>query len=115
VRNLDIKVFDPTDGFRLLGVVSGIQQAEKGVSIPGGYETKDGGTLEIDFSGGCEDAQPLKDFLEPQLRAAKDKTLDLGFTIAFADAGLSLSGEAPAKLGERLTRFGAGAAYVAIR
>jgi hypothetical protein len=59
VQSLRIKVFDPTDGFRLLGLVAGVQQAEKHVAIQGGYETTAGGNLDIDFGRGCEDAQPL--------------------------------------------------------
>lgn len=114
LRTLDLKLFDPADAFRLLGLVGAIQQAEKKVVMTGGYETTDGAILEISFEGPPADAQPVKDFLEPQLRAAKDKDISVNFSIVFTDDGLSLNGDAPEKLAERLTKFGTGAAYVAI-
>jgi hypothetical protein len=82
--------------------------------ITGSYETAEGGMLEIEFTGPTADAQPVKDFLDPQLRAAKEKDLSARFDIRFDDTGLSLAGDIPEKLAERLTRFGTGAAYVAI-
>jgi hypothetical protein len=114
IRSMELRLFDATDAFRLLGLVSAVQGATKQVFLTGGYETTDGGTLQFDFSGPPADAQPIKEFLEPQLRAAKDKDLSARFEIQFNDAGLSLAGDAAEKLAERLTRFGTGAAYVAI-
>ena len=114
IRAMDLKLFDPSDAFRLLGLVGAITQADKKVVITGGYETTDGGIMELNFEGPPADAQPIKDFLDPQLRAAKDKDLSVTFSIAFADDGLGLTGDAPEKLAERLTKFGTGASYVAI-
>ena len=82
--------------------------------MTGGYETTDGAIMELNFEGSPADAQPVKDFLDPQLRAAKDKDLCVTCSIAFTEDGLPLAGDAPEKLAERLTKFGTGAAYVAI-
>jgi hypothetical protein len=101
-------------GYAGLGLVAAIQGAAKQVVLSGSYETTDGGTLEIEFTGPPADAQPVKDFLDPQLRAAKDKTLSVRFDIRFDAAGLTLAGDVAEKLAERLTKFGTGAAYVAI-
>ncbi len=109
-----MRLFDATDAFRLLGLVAAIQGAAKQVALSGGYVTTDGGSLTIDFTGPPADAQPIKDFLDPQLRAAKEKDIEARFDIRFEDAGLALAGDAAEKLGERLTRFGTGAAYVSI-
>jgi hypothetical protein len=114
IRTLELRLFDATDAFRLLGLVAAIQGATKQVVLTGSYETTDGGTLELEFTGPPADAQPVKDFLDPQLRAAKDKTLSARFEIRFDGAGLTLAGDTAEKLAERLTRFGTGAAYVAI-
>ncbi len=114
IRAMDLKLFDPSDAFRLLGLVGAIQHADKKVVMTGGYETTDGGIMELNFEGPPADAQPIKDFLDPQLRAAKDKDLSVTFSIAFAEDGLGLAGDAPEKLAERLTKFGTGASYVAI-
>ena len=70
-----------------------------------------GSSLAIEYRGTPADAQPLKDFLEPQLRAAKEKNMEARFEIGFSE-GLPLSGDAPEKLTEQLTRFATGSAYV---
>lgn len=108
---LILKLYDPTDAFRVMAMVGSLPKATKAVHIAGGYETADGGTLEISFDGPVSDAQPLKDFLEPQLRAAKEKDLEVILTVTFTD-GLDLSGTEPEQLTERLGKFGSSAAFV---
>jgi hypothetical protein len=111
ISMLHLKLYDAVDAFRLLGLISGIPKADKSVHITGGYETAEGGTLEITFTGPVADAQPVKDFLDPQLRAAREKDVSVTLTLTFSE-GLPLAGDAPEKLTERLSRFGTGAAYV---
>lgn len=111
LAEVTLRVFDATDGFRLMGAVNAVPGAAKSMRIDGGYETMEGGTTELTFSGPIVDAQPVKDFLEPQLRAAKDKDVRLVFEMRFAD-GLALGGDAPEALTERLARYSSGAAYV---
>jgi hypothetical protein len=112
IATLTIRMFDATDAFRLLGVVAAVRSADqKQVVLEGGYETKGGSSVEVAYKGTPQDAQPLKDFLDPQLRAANEKNLQARFEMGFTD-GLPLAGEAPEKLAEQLTRFATGAAYV---
>ena len=111
VGTLIIRLFEAGDAFRLLGAVGAVSGAEKIVTIAGGYETRDGGCFELEFRGPVSDAQPLKEFLEPQLRDAASKNLEAGFELVFAE-GLPMQGDAPEKLTERLARFASGAAYV---
>ena len=108
---LTIRLFEAGDAFRLLGAVGAVSGAEKIVTIAGGYETRDGGSFELEFRGPVSDAQPLKEFLEPQLRDATSKNLEASFALTFAE-GLPMQGDAPEKLTERLARFASGAAYV---
>jgi hypothetical protein len=72
--------------------------------------------MELVFHGSPEDALPVKDFLVPQLNAAaaaqKERDVSATFELVF-ETGLSLSADAPEKLGERLGKFASGAAYVA--
>ena len=56
----------------------------------GEYETSTGSTLAIEYRGSPADAQPLKDFLEPQLRAAKEKTMQARFEIGMVSLSPSL-------------------------
>ena len=108
---LTIRMFEAGDAFRLLGAVGAVPGAGKIVTIAGGYETREGGSFELDFRGPVTDAQPVREFLEPQLRDASSKTLDTGFELTFTD-GLSMQGDGAEKLTERLSRFASGAAYV---
>jgi hypothetical protein len=111
LAQLSLRLFEPGDGFRLMGAVNAVNGATKVVRLHGGYETNDRGTLQFEFAGPINDALPIKDFLDPQFRAAKDRDFDLAFDLDFAD-GLSLGGDAPEKLTERLARYSSGAAYV---
>ena len=108
---LTVRMFEAGDGFKLLGAVGAVPGAAKVVTLTGGYETADGGSFELEFRGSVSDAQPVKDFLLPQLRAAESRTLEAGFELTF-DEGLPMAGDAAEKLTERLSRFAGGAAYV---
>ena len=108
---LTISMFEAGDAFRLLGAVGAVSGAEKTVIITGGYETRDGGSFELEFRGPVLDAQPVKEFLEPQLRDASSKNLEAGFELTFAE-GLSMQGDTADKLTEKLAKFASGAAYV---
>ncbi|WP_459934295.1 hypothetical protein [Fundidesulfovibrio butyratiphilus] len=47
--------------------------------MQGEYETRDGSTLRVDFTGIIADALLVKDFLDPQLRATDEKTWKSNF------------------------------------
>ena len=108
---LAIRMFEAGDAFRLLGAVGAVSGAEKTVTFEGGYETRNGGSFELEFRGPVADAQPVREFIEPQLRDASARTLQAGFELVFAE-GLAMQGDAAEKLTERLSRFASGAAYV---
>ena len=108
---LTIRMFEAGDAFRLLGAVGAVSGAEKSVTITGGYETREGGSFQLEFRGPVPDARPVREFLEPQLRDASSRDLEAGFELTFED-GLSMQGDAAEKLTERLARFASGAAYV---
>ena len=113
IGTLTIGMFEPGDAFRLLGSVGSVSGAKKRVAIEGGYETRDGGEFSMEFNGPIPDAQPLREFLEPQLRDAKSGSgsLQTDFELTF-DEGLEMSGDGPEKLTDHLVRFASGAAYV---
>ena len=108
---LTLRMFEAGDAFRLLGAVGAVSGADKSVTIKGGYETRESGSFEFEFRGPVSDAQPVKEFLEPQLRAASSKSLEGGFQLTFTE-GLSMQGDVAEKLTERLSRFASGAAHV---
>ena len=82
-----------------------------GVTLTGGYVTQEGGEMQLEFTGAPGDAMPVKDFLVPQLNAARERDVQATFVLTF-NPGLPLAGDAAEKLGERLAKFASGAAYV---
>ena len=111
VRLLSIRMFEAGDAFRLLSAIGAVSGASKEVRFTGGYETRDGGSFSLEFNGPTADAQPVKEFLEPQLRAAQTQDLEVEFALTFEN-GLPMKGDAAEKLTDRLSRFASGAAYV---
>jgi hypothetical protein len=111
LASLRLRIFEVADAFKLLSAVGTIGGAEKKVTLSAEYETTEGSSFEMEFNGLPQDAGPLKEFLEPQFRAAKEKKLDATYLITFSE-GLALGGDAPEKLAEKLARFATGAAFV---
>ena len=111
IRLLSIRMFEAGDAFRLLAAIGAVSGASKVVSFTGGYETRDGGSFALEFTGPVADAQPVREFLEPQLRAAQSQDLEVRFALTFEN-GLPMQGDAAEKLGDRLSRFASGAAWV---
>jgi len=111
VQVLSIRLFDATDAFRMVGSVNAEKNCAKQVKLSGGYVTQDGGEMQLEFKGSPNDAMPVKDFLVPQLNAARERNVEAIFEFTFSPA-LPLSGDAADKLTERLAKFASGAAHV---
>ena len=111
IGELSIQLFEASDAFRVFSAIGAVSGAEKIVKLTGGYETTEGGSFELEFRGSVSDAQPVKEFLDPQLRAAITQTIETAFRLTFAQ-GLSMQGDVAEKITERLARFASGAAYV---
>lgn len=109
---LDIQLFESRDTFPMVRAVNAVAGATKTVQLHGGYETPDGGQFAlVEFNGSPSDAQPVREFLEPQFRAAASADIEATFTVHFT-AGLSMSDNDPEALAEQLTRYASGAAHV---
>jgi hypothetical protein len=111
VKVLSIRLFDALDAFRMLSSAQAEKGCGKKVLIEGAYVTQEGSELQLKFEGIPADALPVKDFLTPQLNAARERDMAATFTLSFAP-GLPMAGDAPEKLAERLAKFVSGAAYV---
>jgi hypothetical protein len=111
VQVLSVRLFDATDAFRMLGSVNAEKGCTKQVTLTGGYVTTEGGEMQLEFIGAPGDALPVKDFLVPQLNAARERDVQATFILTF-NPGLPLAGDAADKLTERLAKFASGAAYV---
>ncbi len=111
LASVTISPFDYADAFKLLPVAEGVPDATKHVEMEGDLVTAAGGELSLRAEGTLTEMKGLREFVEPQLRAASEKRLDVVIRLDFA-AGLPLDGDAPERIIERLTRFGAAAAFV---
>lgn len=108
---LSLRLFDVGDAFKLLSAVKGVPAAARSMEMTASYETREESLVEIHFRGVPADAEPLKEFLDPQFRDAKEADLNVVYTLSF-EGGLELGGDQPEKLAERLTKFATGAAFV---
>jgi hypothetical protein len=111
LSRLVLRPFEPNDAFTLSGLVELVPNARKTHRFEAEYEGKAGGSCRLEFEGNGEEAKPVREFLKAQLAAAADSRLDCHLELVF-EQGLSLAGEAPIQLIERLARAGAGAAQV---
>lgn len=111
IRSLTLRLFDVVDAFRLVGLAGTVPRADRRVKLDGSYVTTAGSECQIEFGGSLEDVKPLRDFLEPQLRAAAERDVRVELALTFTD-GLPLAGDAPEQLTGLLTRAGSGAAHV---
>lgn len=108
---LSLRVFDSSDGFKLLAAINNASNAEKHVKLTAAYETPKGSSFSMEFDGQVSDVQPIKDFLEPQLRAASETDVEITLTLTYPN-GLDLNGDEPEKMTEKLARYATGAAFV---
>ena len=108
---LTIRMFEARDAFPMVNAVNAVDGATKTIRFEGGYETREDGSFELAFRGPPSDAQPVREFLQPQFRDAAASTIEASFTLEFAD-GLPLDGDDPEQLADQLTRFAGGAAHV---
>lgn len=65
----------------------------------------------IEFDGRLDKANPVKSFLEPNIRAAEDVIFTARYTLMF-DPALSMKADTPENLARNLTKAGGGEAYV---
>ena len=108
---LSLRIFDSSDGFKLLGAINNATNAEKQVKLTAAYETKNGSSFSMEFDGQVSDVLPVKEFLQRQLPAASETDVELALTLTYRN-GLDLDGDEPEKMTEKLARFASGAAFV---
>ncbi len=112
IRTLNVRMFEPKEALRFINTVQSVSGAGRKVTVIGGYKTRAGGCLRLEFQGAVEDAQPLQEFLISQLREADSVDFDVGFELSFKD-GLLMDSDRVEELTKHLCRFAEdSAAYV---
>lgn len=104
VASLDIRPFDAGDALKLMSVVGSVPNATKTVEMTIAYETSSGSSADLTYRGTLDDALPIKDFADPQLRAAAERDVSVKYVLTFTPP-LLLGGDGPQKLIERLSRL----------
>jgi hypothetical protein len=111
VDRIVIRLFEYGDAFKLIPIANTIAGTKRSVKLAGTFITTQDSEMEFEFTGTAQDASTMKDYLEPQFRAAKETDLQTHISFDF-DGGLALDGDAADKFIEKLTRFASAAAYV---
>lgn len=111
VDHVAIRLFEYGDAFKLIPIANSIAGTKRSVTLEGGYTTAQDSEMMFEFKGEAQDASTIKDYLEPQFRAAKVTDLKASILFDF-EGGLALDGDAADKFIEKLTRFASAAAYV---
>ncbi|BEU20012.1 DUF499 domain-containing protein [Paraburkholderia sp. 22B1P] len=113
VLRLALTPFEVGHFFMLLNVVEAVPGATKKANATIEFETAAQSIITMTIEGAVSDAKQAREYVEPQLRAAIEKNVTATVQLDFAD-GLSLSGDEPEKIIERLTKFGTSAAFVEV-
>ena len=108
---MTIRPFDKSDAMKMLPLVKSVPNATKRIELTAAYETKNGSSAELTFKGDLDDAGPLKEYLEPQFRAAADSDASVAYFLTF-EPPLVTKGDPAQRLVERLTRLVSPAAHV---
>lgn len=112
LRVLNVRFFEAGDFFRTIGAVNAIANAAKRVYLEAELETREGGIITLGLQGPVADAQIVRDFLLPQLNAARDKNLSqLAIEMRF-ETGLPVEGDEAQQFLDKFARFAAGSAFV---
>lgn len=113
VSRLALTPFEVGHFFMLLNVVESVPGATKTANATIEFETAAKSIITMTIEGAISDAKQTREYVEPQLRAATEKNVSATIQLDFAD-GLALGGGEPEKIIERLTKFGASAAFVEV-
>jgi hypothetical protein len=111
VDRVVIRLFEYGDAFKLIPIANTIAGTKRSVKLAGSFITTQESEMQFEFNGAAQDASTMKDYLEPQFRAAKETELQTSLSFDF-DGGLALDGDAADKFVEKLTRFASAAAFV---
>jgi predicted AAA+ superfamily ATPase len=111
VDRIVIRLFEYGDAFKLIPIANTIAGTKRLVKLTGSFITTQDSEMQFEFGGTAQDASTMKDYLEPQFRAAKETDLQTSISFDF-EGGIALDGDATDKFIEKLTRFASAAAYV---
>lgn len=110
-HSMNIRPFDKSDALKLIPLVKSVPNATKRIELEASFETTNKSEATVNFRGDLDDAAALKDYLEPQFRAANDSDASVTFFLRF-EPPLAVTGTAAEGLIQRLTRLVSPSAHV---
>jgi len=75
VDRIVIRLFEYGDAFKLIPIANTIAGTKRLVKLTGSFITTQDSEMQFEFGGTAQDASTMKDYLEPQFRAAKETDL----------------------------------------
>lgn len=111
LKTMTIRPFDKGDALKLIPLVKSVPNAGKRIELEASFETPSQSEATVSFKGDLDDAAALKDYLEPQFRAATDSDASIAFMLRF-EPPLGVQGAAADGLVQRLTRLVSPVAHV---
>ena len=109
--SMSIRPFDKGDALKLIALVKSVPNCTKRIELEASFETSTGSEASVTFKGDLEDATPLKDYLEPQFRAATETDASIIFRLHF-EPPLSVQSKAEDELVKRLARLVSPVAHI---
>ena len=109
--SMNIRPYDKGDALKLIPLVKSVPNCTKRIELEASFETSAGSEASVTFKGDLEDATPLKDYLEPQFRAATETDASIIFRLHF-DPPLSVQSKAEDELVKRLARLVSPVAHI---
>lgn len=105
VGSLAIEIENDSEALKLLGLVNTVTEAgEKKAEIVADISSPQDSEVSIRFSGKTSDATSLKEYLEPQMRAAQHRNITVKFTLTFPQ-GLTVDPASTQKISDKLCKL----------
>lgn len=108
---LTIRPFDKGDALKLVPLVNSVPNASKRIELEASFETPGKSEASVAYKGELDGAAALRDYLEPQFRAAADSDASVAFVLCF-DPPMAVNGASVDGLVQRLTRLVSPVAHV---
>ncbi|HOE12788.1 MAG TPA: DUF499 domain-containing protein [bacterium] len=111
IQKLIVKFYEASAASKVHLAVATLQDVEISCCYEVSIEAEGITRLEIKYEGNVPKANPVRSFLDQQIRSSKDCDFEADYTMVFPE-GLSLAKGVPEAFQQDLTHYGSGEAYV---
>ncbi len=111
IASLTVSLFEPGATWKVHQAMATLQDADVTCHFEVAIESDGVTQFELNFTGRVDKANPVKSFLDPQIRTASESSFTAKYTLTFKQP-LSLADDTADTFSRRLTQYGGGEAYV---